>query len=65
MKRITCKICGKRRKPWWHTWKKADAIGNWHKDDNFIIYIKVRPLSVKLCTECVNKRLNYMVHISA
>ena len=56
MKRITCRICKKRRVPWWSKYK-GEAIGNYYKDDYFMIWKKVRPISIKICASCVKKRL--------
>lgn len=55
-KRITCQICGKRRKPWWRKYR-GETIERFYTDNYLHTMVKVRPISIKICASCVEKRL--------
>lgn len=56
MKRITCRICNKRRIPWFKRWR-GDNIVKVYKTKYMEIKIIVRPLSPYICGNCVEEKL--------
>ena len=56
MKRITCRVCGKRRKPWWSKYH-GDTIVRIHPDSYWETTVIVRPTNVRICINCIEKRL--------
>jgi hypothetical protein len=56
MKRITCRVCKKRRIPWWKKWR-GDAVVGLYRSEWIETEIKIRPLSPYICTHCIEEML--------
>ena len=56
MKRVTCRICGKRRKPWWSRYR-GDSVAKFYATRYLEIEIRVRPKSPYICGNCVEEKL--------
>ncbi|KKM13202.1 hypothetical protein LCGC14_1718650 [marine sediment metagenome] len=56
MKRVTCRICGKRRIPWFKRWR-GDSVVKKYSTGWLAIEVRVRPLSPYICGNCVEEKL--------
>jgi len=56
MRRITCVICGNRRKPWWDNVRGYGIVRKTRKR-YFDLELKVIPLRKNICWKCAVKEL--------
>ena len=56
MKRITCRVCGKRRKPWWSKYH-GDTVVRIHPGSYWEKTVIIRPTNIRVCVNCIEEKL--------